>query len=160
MRLFKIRRARKSRVSQELYKIGGGPRMGNLLRETPYSEISAALETLDRLGVTRNDLASLRANNGNNTLTTELKRVFDENRIQIMQFLSNPSVCICPIYRDKGRSFQHDLGYPLSSRKEFFNKKKKIVCPQCGSGAEVHGPWCSKSKTKNCTCFPDLSVRL
>ena len=112
MRLFKIRRARKSRVSQELYKIGGGPRMGNLLRETPYSEISAALETLDRLGVTRNDLASLRANNGNNTLTTELKRVFDENRIQIMQFLSNPSVCICPIYRDKGRSFQHDLGQP------------------------------------------------
>lgn len=36
--------------------------MGNLVKETPYSEITATLEVLDKHGVTREDLKALRSN--------------------------------------------------------------------------------------------------
>lgn len=38
--------------------------MGNLVKETPYSEITATLEVLDRYGVNRDDLTRIRSNHG------------------------------------------------------------------------------------------------
>ena len=35
--------------------------MGNLIKETPYSEITATLEVLDRLGIRRKNLSRLRS---------------------------------------------------------------------------------------------------
>jgi len=42
--------------------------MGNLLKETPYSEITATLEILARYGIRQEDLSRIRENNGDNEL--------------------------------------------------------------------------------------------
>ena len=134
MRLFKIRRARKSRVSQELYKIGGGPRMGNLSSETPLSEVTSLLEMLSSRGVTRSDLARLRANNGSNSLMDRVIECITSARsveeykyndnvsryVSLVELTGKAERCVCFLKEgliSRAYKMEHSRDCPLYGRK-------------------------------------------
>ncbi len=107
------------------------------------SEIVAALEMLDHLGVTRGDLARMRSNNGNNVTATSVSEAFLKTRTRdvILEF----NFCC-------GRTGVHAAWCGGIARRDFFggraedNREKdpypyklgKETCQDCGKKDGKH----------------------